>query len=147
MITLTTAAWITLTLVSLVSVLLMRGTVRAFGQGADNGWDNAIGYVVVTGLLYFGIAWLAQTSFLLAALAPLFAWIGQTLTIRFIYEVRTARAWLLGIFHAFATTVVVGAMGLAVAFVAAYVLYGKIISDPMYLLRLLLRLIGIDLPF
>jgi hypothetical protein len=147
MITLTTAAWIALAIITLLSVLLMKATVRLVAKPADNGWDNAVAYVIASGIIAFACTWIAKQSFLLAALVPLIAWTAQTLTIRYVYEVRTARAWLIGTAHALVTSAVVTTMGLTVAFVAAYILYGKIISDPMFLLRLLLKWLGIELPF
>jgi hypothetical protein len=147
MITLTTAAWITFALVTIIAVLMMKATIPLVARQADNGWDNAVAYVIVSGLIAAGLGWLATQSWMFAAIAPLLSWAAQTLVLRHIYEVRTARAWLVGIVHAFFTTTVVTTVGLTVAFVAAYILYGKIISDPMFLIRLLARLIGIELPF
>lgn len=147
MITLTTAAWISLALITLVSVLAMKGTVRLAAGKTDNGWDNAVAYVIVTGLVVVGCGFIAAQGWFFAMLVPLLAWTAQTIAIRHIYEVKLARAWLVGVLHALITSTIVGAIGLSVAFVAAYILYGKIISDPMFLVRLLLKLIGIDLPF
>jgi hypothetical protein len=146
MITLTTAAWITLAVVTVIATLMMKLSVRLVAKKADNGWDNAVAYVIASGVITALCAWLATTSWMIAFFAPLLLWTGQTIAAKHIYELRMARAWLVGMVHALITTTVTGALGLSVAFVAAYILYGKIISDPMFLIRLLLKLIGIDLP-
>jgi hypothetical protein len=147
MITLTTAAWISLAVVTLVSILAMKGTVRLAAGKVDNGWDNAVAYVIASGVVVVGCAWVASMGWFFAFLVPLLAWTAQTIAIKQIYQVRLARAWLIGTLHTFVTSTIVGAIGLSIAFVAAYILYGKIISDPMFLIRLLLKLIGIELPF
>ena len=147
MITLTTAAWITLALITLVSILMMKATILLVARKSDNGWDNAVAYTLGTGLIAFVLGWFGLKSWMFAAVAPMLAWTLQTLLLKHIYELRTARAWLVGMVHAFFTSATVSAVGLTVAFVAAYILYGKIISDPMFLIRLLLKLIGIELPF
>lgn len=147
MITLTTAAWITLALVTIVAILMMKATIPLIAKGSDNGWDNAVAYVIASGLIAAALGWFAMQSWLFAAVAPLVGWAAQTLVLRHVYEIRMARAWAVGVVHTFFTSLVVGAVGLSVAAVAAYILYGKIISDPMFLVRLLLKLIGIELPF
>ena len=143
---LTLAAWITFGVIALISTVLMRTIVRFFAKKADNGWDNAIAYTLVTVLLAVPIRWMFQSeSYLLMALIPPVCWAVQTIALRMIYEVRTIHAWILGMVHAMVSTTVVGGMSLTAGVVAAYILYGKIISDPMFLIRLILRLIGIEL--
>lgn len=139
-----TAAWVSLAIVALLWILLLRVTVRFFGKGADNGWDNALGYAVATVLLVLGAQWAFGTgSWLLIAVLPLLAWAGQTFSLKAIYEVSIARAWILGVIHTVVTSVVVTSLALTAGAVAAYILYGKIIADPKYLLWLILRLIGL----
>ncbi|MCK6544990.1 hypothetical protein L6R52_03925 [Myxococcota bacterium] len=147
MITLTTAAWIAFAIVAILSTLLLRLSVRVVAKGADNGWDNALAYGVVTLLLAFPVGWLIGAGWIGALFAPLVVWIVQTVALRLIYEVPPLRAWALGVVHALLTTITVTSLTITAGLVAAYILYGKIISDPMFLIRLILRLIGIELPF
>ena len=147
MITLTTAAWITLALITIISILMMKATIPLVARKADNGWDNAVAYTLGSGLIAFILGWFGLKSWMFAMVAPMLAWTLQTLLLKHVYELRTARAWLVGMVHATFTSAVTTALGLTVAFVVAYILYGKIISDPMFLIRLLLKLIGIELPF
>jgi hypothetical protein len=144
---LTLAAWIAFGLTAVISTLLLKLTVRVVAKDADNGWDNAFAYGVVTLLMAIPVSWMLQSgSWLLFGLVPLFVWAGQTIALRVIYEVKTLRAWVIGFVHATLTSTAVMTLALATAVVAAYILYGKIISDPWFLIRLILRLIGFDLP-
>src|SRR5262245_28758246 len=126
---LTIAFWVSLGLVSLISTLMMRLSIRLFAKKADNGWDNAVGYVLVSGLiLYFPVRWmLGSGSWALIALAPMLTWIVQTLTVKVFYEVSTFHAWLLGVVHTLATTFVTTTIAFGVGVVLAYILYGQII--------------------
>jgi hypothetical protein len=144
---LTAYAWITFGLVALLWVVMLRGTVRLCGGGRlDNGWDNAFAYAVVTGLLAIPVRWMFTShSFILMAMIPVFVWASQTIAIKMIYEVKVLLAFAIGIVHAIAASFVVGTMTLTAGLIAAYIMYGKIISDPMFLVRLILRLIGIEL--
>lgn len=145
---LTAAAWITFILVTLVWVLMLRGTVRVLGGGRlDNGWDNALAFGLVTALLAIPVRWMFQAdSWLLTLLIPPFVWVSQTIALKVIYEVKPLLAVAIGIVHGLVSSFVVGTMTLTAGFIAAYIMYGKIISDPMFLVRLILRLIGIELP-
>jgi hypothetical protein len=143
---LTLAAWITFFVVALVWVLMLKMTVRVVGGGRlDNGWDNALAYTMVTALLAIPVSWMFGSWFL-AVLIPPFVWLAQTIAIKVIYEVKPLLAWTIGLVHAVLASFVVGTVTLTAGFVAAYIMYGKIISDPMFLVRLILRLIGIELP-
>jgi hypothetical protein len=143
---LTLAAWITFIVVALVWVLMLKGTVRFLGGGKlDNGWDNALAYTMVTALLAIPVSWMFGSWFLMLLIPP-FVWIAQTIAIKVIYEVKPLLAWTIGLVHAIAASFVVGTLTLTAGFIAAYIMYGKIISDPMFLVRLILRLIGIELP-
>ena len=146
--TLTAYAWITFAVVALVWTLMLKGTVRLLGGGRlDNGWDNALAYGLVTALLAIPVRWMFKSdSWLLTMMIPAFVWIAQTIAIKVIYEVKPLLAWGIGIVHATLASFVVGTMTLTAGFIAAYIMYGKIISDPMFLVRLILRLIGIELP-
>lgn len=143
----TTAFWIAATTVAVLWILLLRVSVRVLGKSLDNGWDNAIGYAIATGLLAIPVHWMVGTRSWLVLLVPLVVLVGQTLALRVIYEIHTAKAVLLGAFHFAVTSLVVGGLTIIAGAVAAYVLYGKIISDPLWLVMLVLRLIGIELPF
>jgi ABC-type spermidine/putrescine transport system permease subunit II len=79
--------------------------------------------------------------------APLVLWLGQVITLRIFYELSLGRAMLLGIVHSMLTGLISTVLALIAGAIAAYVIYGKIISDPLILLRLILRLIGIEPPF
>jgi hypothetical protein len=148
MVHLTVAAWITALLVALISTVMLKLSVRVMAKGADNGWDNAISYGVVTLLLAIPVSWMLRSgSWFLFGLTPLFVWAVQTWALRVIYEIKLLRAWLLGLVHATVVSTIVTGLALVVAVIACYILYGKIISDPMFLIRLILRLIGIELPF
>jgi hypothetical protein len=145
---LTVAAWIAFALVALISTVLLKLSVRVLAKSADNGWDNAISYGVVTLLLAIPVSWMLRSgSWFLWGLAPMFVWAVQTWALKVIYEIKATRAWLLGMAHTFVVSTTVSILALGVAIVACYILYGKIISDPMFLIRLILRLIGIELPF
>jgi hypothetical protein len=148
MIHLTIAAWVTFGLVAVISALLLRLTVRIVAKESDNGWDNAIAYSVATLLLGYVVFLLVRTgSWFMISIAPLVIWVGQTIALRVIYEVKTLRAWAIGLVHSILTTTIVGALALVVGFVVAYVLLHQIITDPIRLIKLLLWLIGFDLPF
>lgn len=140
-----TAAWIAALVTAACFVLLLKLTVRLVGRKAlDNGWDNALAYTVATTALALAVRWVIGTrSWLLIGLSPMFLWIGQTIALKLIYEIKTKTAVLIGITHTAVTTTVLSGLTMAAGVVAAYLLYGKIISDPMFLIRLILRLIGI----
>lgn len=139
-----TAAWIAATATALCWVLLLRLTIRVFGRGADNGWDNALAYAVATVVLFFPARWMiGSRSLLLISLAPALVWAGQIVALKVIYEVKALRALMIGATHTVVTSAVVSTLALATGVVVAYVMYGKIISDPMILIRILLRLIGL----
>ena len=143
----TTAFWIAVATVALIWLLLLRVSVRLVGRALDNGWDNAIAYGVATSLLVIPVQWLIGTRSWLIVMVPLVVWVGQTLALRVIYETRTIKAALLGTVHFLMTSLVVGCVTVITGAVAAYLLYGKIVSDPLWLIMLVLRLLGIDLPF
>jgi hypothetical protein len=148
-ITMTAAFWASLALLALIHVLVLRGLVPIVAKGAENAWDNAFTYVLVSGLLlYFPVRWmLFGGGWLFPLLAFPLLWTGQTIALRTLYEMKTLRAWVLGILHTATSGIVTSAVVFTAGLIAAYILYGKIISDPMILLRIILKLIGIDLPF
>ena len=135
-------------LVGLVYASTLRLTIRMVGRGADNGWDNAVGYLVVTTLSFVPLQHMLGTrNWLFVATAPLLLWAAQTISLKWIYEVRITHAWLIGLVHGLISTFVIGALTFVSGVVAVYVLYGKIVSDPMILIRFILGLLGIELPF
>ena len=140
----TTTAIIILGLMAAISTLLLKGTVRLLARKSQNGWDNALAYLVVTVLLAIPVKWIVDTrSLLLIALIPPMCWVVQTVALKVIYEVKLIHAWLIGMVHAMATTFAISVF----AVVVAYIKIGEIISDPLRLLEFLLKLIGIELPF
>ena len=141
-----TTVWIVTAAAALIWLVTLRASVRLMGKELDNGWDNAIGYAIVSVLVFsaavslLGMGWLA-------VLSPFVVWFSQVGALAFIYEIRPLKAFLLGTLHtalfsatAAATTIVAGA-------VAIYLLYGKIVADPLVILRIILRWLGIDWPF
>jgi hypothetical protein len=143
------AFWIALTIVTVLSTLCMRASVRLVARGADNGWDNALGYVVATGLvLFFPVRWmLGSHSWALMLLAPVVCWIVQVIALRAIYQLNALHALILGVTHTLIATFVTTSVAIGTGIVLAYILYGQIISDPVRIIKIILRLIGIDLPF
>lgn len=138
------SAAIALAIIALISTLALRGTVGFLARGADNGWDNALAYVLVSAagwalLARFMVPLGMWPALLAAAALPLF----QIGALRWIYEIRRGRAVAVAIAHTLLTTTVVTTLTLAVGVVAAYVTYGRIIQDPMMLVRIVLRLIGL----
>src|SRR3990170_9031822 len=143
----TTVSGLVLAFVGLASAALLRGTVRLTARKADNGWDNAFAYVLCTGLLTVPAGWLLHTGHLLfVPLAPLLFWIGQTVALVLIYELRIFHAWLVGLAHAVVTAAALGALATIGGAIALYVIYGKIVADPIAVLRWLLSLLGVELP-
>lgn len=140
--------WSAAVLVTLISAAVLRGTVKFLARSADNGWDNAIGYVLTSALIaYFPLKWmLFSGSWALIAAAPVVLWIAQTVTLRVFYQVNTVRAWTIGVVHTVVATSVLTTLTMIAGVIAAYIMYGRIISDPMILIRLILRLIGIPFP-
>lgn len=144
----TIALWTTLVLAALLHVVLCRVTVRTVGKGADNGLDNAVSYLGATVILWWPIKWVWAThSWLLVALLPVAIGVALVLSLQLIYEVGRKRALIIAGVHTAVTSAVLGALSLVAGAIAAYVMYGRIISDPRILLRIVLRLIGIDPPF
>ncbi len=140
-----TAAWIAGIVTVGTWVLLLRLTVRVFGRGKlDNGWDNALAYGVVSALMLFPVKWMiGSKSLILISLIPAVIWAGQLIALKVIYEVKALHALLIGATHAAVSTAILGALTVVAGFIVAYVTYNKIITDPMILVRLILRLIGL----
>ena len=144
----TEALWIAALVVFVVTTLSLKLAVRLCAKGADNGWDNALGYVLLTTLLTVALRFVAGTgSWLLIGLSPLLAFVVQTVALKVIYEITALRAWVLGMVHLVFTTFVVGGITMAVGAIVAYVWYGRIIADPLLIIRALLKWLGIELPF
>lgn len=143
----TLAFWISLAVVALISTLTLRGTVRVMAKGADNGWDNALAYVLISGLmLWFPLRWLLTSgSWGLILLAPLLCWIVQLVLLKVIYQINPLHAWLVGVTHTVVATAITTSVAIGTGIVLAYILYGQIISDPVRIIRIILRLIGIEI--
>ena len=144
----TTAFWIAMAIVVAIQVVTLKLSVRFIAKDADNAWDNAFAYLLTAGLLiYFPVRWMvASDSFILTLLAGPFCWIAQTIALKTIYEVKLSRAWILGLVHGLISSVVIAGTAFVSGMVAAYIMWGKIVSDPIRAIKLLLRLIGIELP-
>ena len=143
------AVWFLFPLVLGLSAVLLRICVRLFARGADNGWDNALGYVVtLAALFYFPVRWIlgAHSIPLLLLIPPIVLFV-QFFSLKTIYQVTWKRAAVLGALHTVAASVFFGTITFAVAFVAAYIMYGRIISDPMILVRIIMKLLDIPFPF
>jgi hypothetical protein len=140
-----TALGVTLLVVAMVWTLTLRASVRLAGRGADNGWDNALAYLLATAALLYAARWAGgELGRWWWAAAPVVVGLGQLFALRAIYQVRTLRAGLLAVLHGVFAGTLLTALALVAGAIAAYILYGKIISDPWFLIRLLLRLIGLD---
>ncbi len=145
----TLAFWIAVAVMALVSVLTLRGTVAVIAKRADNGWDNAITYVLVTGLvLFFPCRWMVGSgAWIWMVLAPVVCWVVQVIAVRWIYELNPLHSWMVAVTHTVFSTVANVSVAIGAGVVAAYILYGQIISDPVRIIRIILRLIGIEPPF
>ena len=144
----TIALWISLATLVLIAAVTLKLTVRLLAPKIDNGWDNALGYVLLTTLLTVALRFVAGTgSWLLIGLSPLLAFVDQTVALKVIYEITALRALVLGMVHLAFTTFVVGGITMAVGAIVAYVWYGRIIADPLLIIRALLKWLGIELPF
>lgn len=144
----TGAMWLTFAVIGALQALVLKALVKVMASKAENAWDNAFAYVAVSGvLLYFPVRWMVSADgWSLTVLAFALLWVGQTAALRVLYEIETLRAWLIGVVHAAVSSVIVTASSLVAGVIAAYILYGKIISDPMRLIRIIFELIGLPLP-
>ena len=141
-----TTIWIVAGAATLIWLLTLRLSVRLVDKALDNGWDNALGYGIVSALTLSISLSLVGTGWG-AAIVPLVLLTAQVGALTFIYEIRLLKACLLSFVHAalFAgTSAFVAVVGGAVAI---YLLYGKIVSDPLIIIRAILRWLGIDWPF
>lgn len=145
---LTVLLWLAYLLAGVIHMSATKVSVRALGKGADNAWDNAFGYLVAAYLLTWPARWLweSQSWWLAALILPLFA-LASVFVLKVIYELSTRRAVAIGALHTALTSMMLSAASLVVGFIAAYIMYGKIVSDPLMLIRLVFKLIGITPPF
>jgi hypothetical protein len=142
------ALWSAAATVAIVYTLTLRLSIRLMAKDADNGWDNALGYGVVTILMWVPLKGIFEGHhWALMSIFPLMLWLGQTFALKWIYELRTMRAWGIGLLHGIVSGTIITGLTITAGAVAAYLLYGRIVSDPMWLISLVLRLIGIELPF
>ena len=138
--------WLALAFVLLLSAAFLRGSVGVFAKGVENPWDNAIGYGLLTAaLIAFPGRWMWQAdSFLLTlAIGPM-CWAVQTVTLGFFYQISYRRAFVIGAVHAAITSFVLTTLTLIAGAIAAFIMYQRIITDPWILIRLILRLIGLE---
>lgn len=138
------SAAVAVAIIALLSMLVLHGTVGFLARGADNGWDNAFTYVLVSGAGWALVArYLVPVGFWPAVLAAAALPLLQIGALKWIYEIRTGRALVVALMHTIVTSTVVTTAVLVVGVIAAYVMYGRIIQDPMILVRIVLRLIGL----
>ena len=142
---LSTALWVALAVAAMVHMLATKASVRLVGKGAENAWDNAFGYLVMTGLLWYPVKWTwgLDSWWPLLFIPPLCTAV-LLWALKAIYQVSTKRAVIIGAVHLAITSVVGTLLTLVTGFVAAWIIYGRIVSDPLILVRIVLRLIGID---
>lgn len=139
-----TSAVVAVAIIALVSAVVLRGTVGLVARTADNGWDNALAYVAVTGMGWFLAGrYVAPLGMWPTVAAALLIPLLQLGALRWIYELRTGRALAVGVLHTVVASTVVTSLTLVVGVVAAYVMYGRIVQDPMLLVWIVLRLIGL----
>lgn len=143
------AFWVVFTVVAALSAVLMRICVRLFARGADNGWDNALGYVIaISALFYFPVRWIIGAhSIPLLLLVPPIVLLVQLFSLKAIYQVTWKRAAALGALHTVVSSLFFGTITFVIAVVAAYIMYGRIIADPMILVRIIMKLLDIPFPF
>lgn len=142
---LTTLAWILAVVASLIHLGSTRVAVRLLGRGADNAWDNALGYLAVSVLSFWPTKWaIGSRSLLLVAALPLVLSLLHLFALQVIYEVKKGRALAIGCAQAALSGALTTLAAFGIGVAAAYIVYGRIVSDPLVLLRLVLRLIGID---
>lgn len=140
--------WLFLGLAAAAHLVATRVSVSVLARKSDNAWDNAFGYLLVAIGLTWPVRWLwSSQSLLLIALIPPLVGAVSVGALRVIYEVKMGRAAALAACQLALATVAVLVVALCVGIVAAYIIYGRIISDPLFLIRVVLRLIGIEPPF
>lgn len=142
---LSTAAWVAAAFGFTVWVLALRVSVRVAAPKVDNAWDNAIAYALVCVALLWPASWLLHQGVWGWTVMPILIGGTQIWLMRVIYQVKSAHAALLVVAHgAFAATVY-GISLFTVGAIIVYLAYGRVVADPMILIRLLAKLIGIEL--
>ena len=142
------ALWLTLFILTAIEVLTLKVCVRFLARDAENHWDNAFAYALLTGVtIYWPVRWMvAADAWLLTLLVPVLLFTVQVVGLKTLYQINAARAWLLGAAQTALAGFVTGSIAFVSGVIAIYVLYGKIVADPLQALRTLLRLIGIEWP-
>jgi hypothetical protein len=131
---------------ALVWMLVLRFTVRVLQPTGENGGDDALAHTLFMGAMYWPVRWLLQQDPWLATLGiPVLIALAHTNSVRVIYRTDWRRSLAISSLHAALTTLMVGGLAVTTAIVAAYIMYGRIVRDPMLLIRALLRLIGIEI--
>ena len=82
------AFWVTFGLIGVIQALLLKAMVPLLARSAENAWDNAAAYAIVSGLLvYFPVRWMvAADGWTLTVLAFAVLWAGQTAALRVYYS-------------------------------------------------------------
>lgn len=143
------SAWVWVLLASAsIWASLLTFSAAVLKPHGDHGWDDALAQTLCMGALYWPLSWLfREDPWLLLTAGPLLIAAAHAVSIKIIYQTTAARAAMLALFHGALSGLVLGGLAVLVAGITAYVWYGRIISDPMILVRVLLRLIGIEPPF
>jgi hypothetical protein len=142
---LSTALWVALAFAVTVWVLTLRASVRLFAPKVENAWDNAVAYALVCGALLWPAQWLLGQGVLGWVVLPFLIGGTQVWLMRVIYQVTSAQAALLVVLHGAFAAAVYAASLFTVGAIIVYLAYGRVVSDPMLLIRLLAKLIGIEL--
>ena len=142
---LTTAAWIALGYAATVWVLTLRVGVRLAAPKVENAWDNALAYALVCGALLWPARWLLEQGPWGWIAMPVIIGGAQIWLMRVIYQIRTTHAALMVVVHGVLAVGVYTVSLFTVGAIIVYLAYGRVVSDPMILIRLLAKLIGIEL--
>jgi hypothetical protein len=121
-----------------------RGRARSGDRSREQGWDDALAYHVLTGLLLvYPVRWAVLSASPLALVAAaLGTWTLQTLALGWLYRVTRLHAWLLGVLHVVVAGAAIGALCVAAGAVATWWLHGEITRDPWAALQWAMRWLG-----
>lgn len=132
--------WSILLLLTLSWVTSLRLTVRWF-RPADNGWDNTVAQTMVMGALVYPVGYLVDQGAYGLAAAPFLVALTHWASLRVIYELRGRTALGLGLVQASLFAVMASLSAGSVATMAAYIWYGRLVTDPALILRMVVRLV------
>lgn len=127
-----------------LSVGALRLVARIAAPSRDQGWDDALAYHLLTGLLLaYPVRWaIASASPLAIGAAALGTWALQTLALGWLYRTTRLHAWLLGLLHVVVAGAAIGALCVTAGAVATWWLHGEITRDPWAALQWAMRWLG-----